>query len=247
MKLIHITDLHLRTPGETVAGRDPAASLAAAIAQINRNHADADLVVITGDLSDDGSIASYRLLAAAIEGLIPPARLLVGNHDSRAAFASVFGLGDDGFVQGALQLPGSRLLFLDTLDEGAVAGRLCPRRLSWLDAELGRSTEPVLIFMHHPPFDIGMPPLDACKLAAPDAFAALVRRHGKVRHIAAGHVHRLVSGSWNGVTITTGRGTNHQTALLFGATDFAIGTEAPSYNVMLISPADLIVHVEEIE
>lgn len=248
MKLIQITDLHLRGRGELVCGLDPAAHLAKAIADINRHHADADLVVFTGDLSDDGSLASYHLLADIIAPLVPPARLLLGNHDARLAFSSVFPstLTVGGFVQSSMDIGGYRLVFLDTLDEGSVAGRLCERRLGWLDGCLAEASIPALVFMHHPPFNIGMPPLDGVKLDDPQAFADVIGRHGNTRHIFAGHVHRLSSGTWNGIAFSTGRGTNHQTAPLFGAKDFAVGFETPAYNVILIDGPDITVHAQEI-
>ncbi|WP_036837622.1 phosphodiesterase [Pleomorphomonas oryzae] len=248
MKLIQLTDPHLCGRGELVCGRDPAKSLTAAVADINRHHADADLVIITGDLSDDGSPQSYRLLAEIIVPLVPPARLLLGNHDDRSAFRSVFqdAPADDDFIQSVMNIGDHRLVFLDTLDEGAVAGRLCERRLAWLDRCLAEKTGPALVFMHHPPFDIGMPPLDGVKLADPRVFADLLRRHGNVRHIFAGHVHRLCSGTWNGIAFNTGRSTNHQTAPLFGAKDFAVGFDAPAYNVILTDGADITVHAQEI-
>jgi 3',5'-cyclic-AMP phosphodiesterase len=248
VKLIHVTDLHLCSPGQRVAGLDPTASLASAIDDINHNHPDADLVVFTGDLSDDGSEASYRALEAEIDRLVPPVRLLLGNHDDRTAFRSVFASApsDDGFVQSFMDTSLGRLVFLDTLDEGAVGGRLCARRLAWLDRRLEETSRSVIVFMHHPPFDIGMPTLDGCKLADPDTFADVVRRRGNVRAIAAGHVHRLCSGVWNGIAFSTGRSTNHQTAPLFGATDFALSAEKAAYNVMLVSPSSLVVHVQEI-
>lgn len=248
MKLIQITDLHLRGDGRLVCGLDPTASLAKAVADINRHHADADLVVFTGDLSDDGSQASYRLLADLLDPLIPPSRLLLGNHDDRSAFRAVFpdAPAEDGFVQSAMDAQAARLLFLDTLDEGAVAGRLCDRCLAWLDRRLGEASDPVLVFMHHPPFDIGMPPLDEVKLADAQVFAGVLARHGKVRHIFAGHVHRLCSGTWNGIAISTGRGTNHQTAPLFGAKDFAVGFETPAYNVIMLDGPSIVVHAQEI-
>lgn len=248
MKLIQLTDLHLRGPGELVCGRDPAKSLAAAVVDINRNHADADLVVLTGDLSDDGSPQSYRLLAEILVPLVPPARLLLGNHDDRGAFRNVFqnAPAEGDFVQSSMDMGDHRLVFLDTLDEGVVAGRLCERRLAWLDRCLAEKAGPALIFMHHPPFDIGMPPLDGVKLADPQVFAGLLRRHGNVQHIFAGHVHRLCSGTWNGIAFNTGRGTNHQSAPLFGAKDFAVSFDSPTYNVILTDGSDIVVHAQEI-
>lgn len=248
MKLIQVTDTHLRERGEPVCGLDPATNLAAAIADINRHHADADLVVFTGDLSDDGSPASYRLFADLLESLIPSHRLLLGNHDDRTAFRAAFpdAPAEDDFIQSVLDTDAGRLVFLDTLDEGAVGGLLCDRRLAWLDRRLSEASGPAIVFMHHPPFDIGMPPLDGVKLADALAFADVLARHGNVRHIFAGHVHRLCSGSWNGITTSTGRGTNHQTAPLFGAKDFAVGFEAPAYNVILVDGPDIVVHAQEV-
>lgn len=249
MKLIQITDLHLRGGGGLICGLDPAANLEKAVADINRNHPDADLVVVSGDLSDDGSPASYRLLSTILETLIPPVRLMLGNHDERAAFSAVFpnAPAEDGFVQSVHDIDGVRLVFLDTLDEGAVAGKLCERRLAWLDRRLGEAPADAFIFMHHPPFDIAFPPLDAVKLADSQALADVLRRHGNVRNIFAGHVHRLCSGTWNGIAFNTGRGTNHQTAPLFGAKDFAPGFDTPAYNVILTNGANTIVHAQEIE
>lgn len=248
MKLIQVTDPHLRGRGEPVCGRAPAASLAKAVADINRHHADADLVIFTGDLSDDGSPQSYRLFAETIEPLIPRSRLLLGNHDDRTAFRAVFpnAPAEGDFVQSTIDMGGYRLVFLDTLDQGVVAGRLCESRLAWLDRGLEETSVSTLIFMHHPSFDIGMPPLDGVKLTDPQAFADLLRRRGNVRHIFAGHVHRLCSGTWNGIAFNTGRGTNHQTAPLFGAKDFAVGFDAPTYNVILVNGADIVVHAQEI-
>ncbi|WP_420103861.1 metallophosphoesterase, partial [Bosea sp. (in: a-proteobacteria)] len=50
MKIIQITDTHLVPPGGIVHGLDPAQQLREALADIAARHADADLVVITGDL-----------------------------------------------------------------------------------------------------------------------------------------------------------------------------------------------------
>lgn len=248
MKLIHVTDLHLRAPGTLVSGRDPLLNLQAAIADINASHADARLVVFSGDLSDDGSAASYRALASALDALLPPFRLMLGNHDDRAAFLGVFPEtpADGGFIQSVDDTEAGRIVCLDTLEPGKVAGRLGDERLAWLDRQLaGTQGGPAFVFMHHPPFAIGMEPLDAVRLSDADAFAELIGRHGNVRHIFAGHVHRLTSGVWKGVPFNTGRGTNHQSAALFGATDFATSFEAPTYNVVLTDGEATVVHAQE--
>jgi 3',5'-cyclic-AMP phosphodiesterase len=56
LKVIHLTDLHLTPPGETIFGLDPNARLQAAIADINASHRDAALVLLTGDLTQDAGL-----------------------------------------------------------------------------------------------------------------------------------------------------------------------------------------------
>ena len=75
MKVLQITDCHVSGPdGSTYRGTDPRAGLErvieAAIAW------GPDLILATGDLSEDGSEASYAWLAAAFAG---------GRHAARVA------------------------------------------------------------------------------------------------------------------------------------------------------------------
>ncbi|MEM0936561.1 MAG: metallophosphoesterase [Pseudomonadota bacterium] len=101
MKLLHLTDIHLTTPGDTIADRDPNANSERALADAMAHHADADAMFITGDLSDWGERADYRRLKARIATLPVPVHLLIGNHDDRPTMLAEFPelAGDGGFVQ----------------------------------------------------------------------------------------------------------------------------------------------------
>src|SRR5690606_30621991 len=90
----------------------------------------------------------------------------------------------------------------------------CANRLAWLDRQL-TGAEDAMVVMHHPPFEIGIPSLDETRLANAQDLLDILRRHGNVRHLFAGHVHRFIHGSWHGVPFTTLRSTNHQSALKF--------------------------------
>jgi 3',5'-cyclic AMP phosphodiesterase CpdA len=146
-----------------------------------------------------------------------PFYLMPGNHDSRAnlraAFPSHGYLGDRGFMQYEVEAGPLRLLCLDTLDEGHAGGRLCPERLAWLAARLAAWPErPVAIFMHHPPFPVGIPFMDRIALDETDALAlaALIRDHGRIAGIYCGHLHRTVTLHWQGVTAMVAPGVAHQ-------------------------------------
>ena len=250
MKIIHITDTHIVPEGETIYGLDPAARLATVIDHISAHHADADLAVITGDLTDRGDPASYQRLRSLLEPLPMPVRLMIGNHDTRAAFIDAFP--DEprdgaGFVQSVMDLPdgAGRLLFLDTNEVGWSGGRYCDSRLAWLEARLQDTPDrPAFIFMHHPPFPLGVAHFEQICLAQPEPFIGALKGHGGgVPHIFLGHVHIPVSGvSPSGIPFTAGRGCNHQIVLDFAARDCTWASGAPNYNIIRIGEHGVIVH-----
>jgi 3',5'-cyclic AMP phosphodiesterase CpdA len=212
MKLIHMSDIHLTTPGSTIEGRDPNANFARALDHALRDHADADLLAITGDLSDWGDAADYARLKAMIAGAPVPVRLCIGNHDDRAAFLAAFPECCDpaGFVQHSADIRGFRCLFLDTKAEKTHAGRYCAGRFAWLETELAAHPGPFLIFMHHNPMPTHLAPLDTIRLLDDAEFRALAGRYrDRIRHIFFGHCHLPFAGSIAGIPATSLRGTNH--------------------------------------
>ncbi|BCQ22833.1 metallophosphoesterase [Caballeronia sp. NK8] len=222
MLLAQISDLHITPPGTLAYGRvDTAAFLARAIDALNALDPRPDAALITGDLVDAGGIAEYRHLRTLLDRLAMPWRVLVGNHDDRANLRTVFDdrpelATGDAFVQYAFDVADVRVIALDTLDPGSGAGRLCPTRLAWLEAQLDASRErPVVIAMHHPPVACGIGFMDDIRLAPDDSRAldALVRRHPNVERIVCGHVHRAISVRFGGTIVWCAPSTAHQVAL----------------------------------
>ena len=244
MKLIHLTDLHLMPPGELLWGLDPFARLDAALTDIAAHHADADLCVITGDLTEKGDVAAYELLKQRLAHFPLETHLLLGNHDDRANYLKVFGGADaNGHVQQAITREGCHLLFLDTLKgPPSSAGRYDAPRRRWLEAQLAVAGDaPVHLFMHHPPFDIGHALMDLIKLDDAEAFAALLKGRN-IRHIFFGHAHRTISGSWNGIGFSALPSLNHQLPLVGGSVDTVYSDEPPMYAAVTISPEMTVVH-----
>ncbi len=137
MKLVHMSDVHLTTPGQTIGGRDPRNNFERALTEILRDHHDAELLVITGDLSDWGDREDYEWLKARLGRFPVPVRLCIGNHDRRATFLSVFPdySGPGGFVHGVHDTAAGRCLFLDTVEPETHAGRFCEVRQQWLEQQ----------------------------------------------------------------------------------------------------------------
>jgi Icc protein len=82
MLIAQISDFHLKPKGELAyAVSDTAAPLRRAVAHLNALQPAPDVVLITGDLVDDGAPASYALLRELLSPLHAPFFLVVGNHD----------------------------------------------------------------------------------------------------------------------------------------------------------------------
>ena len=252
MKLIHITDTHFVQPGRKLYGLDPCARLEAAISDINAHHGDAALAVITGDLTHWGEADAYQLFEKTLSQLKIPHIVLVGNHDKRAtclAHLKTAPHDPNGFVQGVRDLPVGRFVFLDTLNEASHAGQMCEKRLAWFEAALTATPHDQLLylFMHHPPFKVGINDMDKISLVDSEAFFEVVKPYlPRVRHLFFGHVHRPICGNWHGISFSTLRGTNHQ--VWFDMREdckHLASYEPPAYAVVLIEPEQIIVHTHD--
>jgi len=249
MKLIHLTDTHFVPQPATLFGLSPRDRFDAALESINADHSDADLVVITGDLAHWGEVAAYEELQKRISGFKSPVVMMIGNHDDRAALRTVFpdAMNDgSGFVQGSRVVDGHRLIFLDTKQQGTHAGAYCEARRAWLASELAKGEEPVLLFMHHPPFLTGISSMDMVTQQDADALWQVLEPHsGRIRHIFLGHVHRPIFGNWHGISFSLIPGLNHQVPLVLEphGDDIPGSHEPPAYAVVSVGADGLVIHL----
>ena len=221
--LVHITDLHIREPGQLAYGRiDTSLYLQRTVQAILRLAQTPDAVVASGDLTDYGRPAEYAHLAALLAPLADagiPLYLMPGNHDDRDALRRAFPshayLGHGGFVQYSVRVGPLRLLALDTVVPRAPHGALCGERLGWLAAQLDASgNEPVVVAMHHPPFRTLIDAMDGMGLlqGGPE-LEAIVRQHPNVERVICGHLHRAIDVRFGGTIACTTPAPAHQIAL----------------------------------
>lgn len=247
-KLIWLTDLHLVRDGTpSPADVDPLQRLRLALGAVRADHGDADLLVISGDLVQRGHTEAYHALRQALEGSDMPCRLLVGNHDDRTSLQEAFPENPwaDGFVQGVDDLGHARILYLDTqAADGAHHGELCSRRLDWIEEEVGSASDrPLLVFLHHPPCDIGVPALDRLRLANNARFRSLIEGRAASTHLLCGHVHRNATGAWAGHPLTTLKSTHSQFAFNTSADRLTRTDEPPGYAVILTGPEGIMINL----
>ncbi|HEY5644053.1 MAG TPA: phosphodiesterase [Woeseiaceae bacterium] len=204
MLIAQISDTHILSPeSDRPAANLRADCLAQCVADINLQQPDA--VILTGDTVQHGQPDEYALLRALLGPLQAPLYLVPGNRDDndvlRAAFsdcACFAGAGD--FLQYAIEDHAVRLVGLDSTLPGERKGRFCERRQDWLARTLeAQPDRPTLLFIHHPPFDVGDHYVGGYRL--PEEAAALdaiVSRHPQVAGLLCGHVHWPVQREWAG-------------------------------------------------
>lgn len=248
MKIIHISDIHLTVPGEEMGGHDPHARFDRALRHILADHADAARIVITGDLAHWGEPAAYEALRDALQGLPIPVRLMIGNHDNRANFRAVFAdhpTDENGFVNHAETIDGTRFLYLDSTGERTHAGHFCAARRNWLATELA-GCDRARLFLHHNPMLLGLPAEDRIALVAEDrpGFAALLAEYGaKIDYLHFGHVHAPIHGCYQGVQFASVPSTGNQSIPDLAEPRFLKSAAlSPAYCVVLIEGGSTIIH-----
>lgn len=228
MRIVQITDAHLYADTEArsragIPWRQFQQVLSAVTVE------QPDIVIFTGDISQDESAASYALAVQAMEALPCPWYWLPGNHDQLALMAAEHPLVDE--VDGHPW----RFLLLNTRVEGKPYGELGAEGLAALDKALTADDRPTLIAMHHPPVDVGAVWMDAIGLQDRDAFWALLSHHSHVSIILFGHVHQAYAGhhSVGEATIDVYGCPAMADQFLAGAEQFAIDEASrPGYRVI---------------
>lgn len=236
MLIAQITDTHVRRKRDLLhhmiqTGRE----LRRCIEILNALVPQPDFIVATGDLVDRGKVKEYRRLRAILAKLRAPLYVLPGNHDDRDGFREAFVdhtyLPRTGPLCYTIETRPVRLVALDTTRGRKPGGELDAPRLLWLDMTLGQEPQvPTLVAMHHPPFDLGIAPLDAKPLRGREAFEEIVARHGQIVRIVCGHVHCAVERPFGGTVASTAPSTSQQLAFDVGVDGgYGLHIEAPGY------------------
>jgi 3',5'-cyclic-AMP phosphodiesterase len=213
-RILHLSDTHLTATGFDEDGVNAAASLKRILFDA-RYLEGLDLVLVSGDLADDGSAAGYEAVQEIVGGFAAdrgiPHVYAVGNHDDRAAFTQVLGSGHlsasgtdtgrpwpGGPERAAVSdLAGLRIITIDSLIPGFVHGLISSAQLQWLAGVLAQPAPAV----HHPPVHVPSSVFVATGgLQNTDELAGVVAG-SDVRAILCGHYHVQLAGQLAGIPV----------------------------------------------
>jgi 3',5'-cyclic AMP phosphodiesterase CpdA len=249
---LQLSDLHLAPPGQFLAGVDPIRQMRDVLARIKQLDVTPAFIVVSGDLSDDGSAESYEVLNEVLQELGAggtPVLLALGNHDDRSTFHRVVlrevHSGNEGAYHHSQEIDGLRVIVLDSTIPGNVGGALGAKQLAWLEAQLGEpAARGNLIVLHHP-----------CRLAGPAHHypAFIVREAADLEAIVACHEDRIVgvlAGHSHQANSAPFGGTLHVTApavlcqLDYFAGEHYVPIPGAGFNLCRIDDGPLVVHPE---
>ena len=209
MLIAHISDCHIELPA--VGGSDRAGDLSRSVEYVNRLDLQPDLVVHTGDVTHFGKPEEYAEAVRILNGLHAPFCVIPGNRDDRGELRKAFESRlPDGchpeFVQYAVALDGLYAIMLDSVSTQSNKARLCETRLDHFSSMLDDAGDrPVMVFMHHPPFEVteSSYPVQFEDWSEVDALAGIISRHQNVLSVYCGHSHRSAMGKIAGVDAST--------------------------------------------
>jgi 3',5'-cyclic AMP phosphodiesterase CpdA len=245
--LVQLSDLHI---GGDENEMDPIPRLEAVIEAVRSLPNRSDAVLVSGDLTDDGAEAGYRVARELLERLDVPVHVIPGNHDDRARLREAFdlpGVGDEQ-INYSVKVGDLRIVAFDSIVPGQDPGDFPPEQLRWLDEELGAEPEtPTLLALHHTPLTTGIPEWDEINLSASqrDALAAVVARHPQLRAIVGGHLHRVAVSTLAGCPVLCAPSTYWQVRPNF-ARDEVHALDTPGFAIHALRDGELSSQVEAV-
>ncbi|WP_145521020.1 3',5'-cyclic-AMP phosphodiesterase [Yersinia mollaretii] len=236
VRILQITDTHLFAgEHETLLGVNTSHSYRAVLDAIVAEQHPFDLIVATGDLAQDHSVAAYQNFAKGIARLPAPCLWLPGNHDFQPAMVDA--LAYAGIAPSKQVLVGDnwQILLLDSQVFGVPYGELSDYQLEWMERCLVAHPERyTLILLHHHPMPSGCTWLDQHSLRNAHMLAAVLTRYPRVTTLLCGHIHQDLDLDWYGKRLLA----SPSTCVQFKphCTNFTLDTVAPGWRYLDLLP-----------
>jgi Icc protein len=232
-RIAQITDCHVSAePDSLYRGMDPLKNLQAVLDHVLEMKP--DMLLATGDLSEDGSVASYEALANMLAQPGVPMLALPGNHDDPALLEQYF---PGSPVHGVTVTKHAewQIIRLDSCLSGKPYGRLDDEVLQGLKETLVKAAgQPRLLALHHQPLLASSPWIDKYRLMDTGPFLDIVRSSADIKVVLWGHIHQAFEAELNGTLMLGGPSS---VANSLRATDaFTFDSRGPAYRWLELEP-----------
>lgn len=228
VQLVQITDCHIfASAGEKLRGLNTRDSFEAVKSAVVKAGDNLDLLLVTGDLSQDGSADSYRYLARQFDQFGLPTFWLPGNHDESSTLEKHF-TGKHIHASKQVLVGAWQIVMLDSTISGEVHGRVAESQLTFLDNALRQYPHRhSLVCLHHQALETGSEWIDIKGLRDGAQLRERLAQHDNLRAVLWGHVHQEFDRSIDGIEWMS----TPSSCVQFkpGSKEFALGMEAAGY------------------
>ena len=194
IQILQITDTHLFGDDEKLMGLSTTESLEAVVETVRLNMSVGviapNLILLTGDISQDYSLASYQKILNLFSDFTCPIHAILGNHDNSYVFDNVY-LPSKINLSKKIQMNDWLILLLNSHIPFRVGGRLSDQELSFLESELAANQDKhVIIFLHHHVIPIKALWLNKIALENAEQFFYVIDKYQNVVSVICGHTHQ---------------------------------------------------------
>jgi 3',5'-cyclic-AMP phosphodiesterase len=247
-KVIQISDCHLYSDlnKQGYAGINPYLSLRKVLADVAKQQA--DFLIVSGDLSADGSVASYQHFHALWQqsGIACPFVVLPGNHDSLEVMATQFSAhnlwSSYPFLQ-PLTLGRWQIQFINTKTSSS-KGYVPPAQIEAFSQALSVSDSPQLLVVHHHPLPCNAW-MDAHGWENAAQLLAVIETAPQLKGLIYGHIHSAKHEKLGTCDLLACPSTCWQWAM---QAEFAHSTDLPGYRIITLeNSGELNSHVIRVQ
>lgn len=231
VSILQVTDTHIMAaPDATLLGVNTEHYLDEVLASAFADNARFDLMLLTGDLSQDATPASYERVLAKVEARKTPCVCLPGNHDDPALMQRIF---STPMVQYRRQISLGpwQIITLNSQIPGDAGGHLAHAELSALEKGLqDRQHLFSLVAVHHHCVPTQSSWMDSMIIDNRRAFLDILGRHPEVKGIVTGHIHQVLDTTVEGIRYLATPSTCFQFTPKSEA--FSVDITAPGYRIL---------------
>jgi Icc protein len=234
IQFIQITDTHLVEDAYgCLLGLETQNSLDHVLNAVKTENDHFDFFIASGDLSQDGSLASYQRLQRSLVPFNVPSFWFPGNHDDMSNMKAV--CQGTQHLENIIRSPHWQLVLLNSQVEGSVYGNLADNQFELLEHALTEYPDlHTFISLHHHPIPMESRWMDKIGVKNGEKLMAMARQYPQVKCILWGHVHQASDRTVDGIRMLS----TPSTCVQFTpkSESFDIDMIAPGYRRFQLNP-----------
>ncbi len=228
LTILQLTDLHILPSSEdTLMGVNTELYWESVLTMAIQNHPESDLIIVTGDLAQEPSQASYQRILETLSRTSIPSICLPGNHDDYPMMLQTLNR-ETINCNKQIVFDQWQIISLNSQIIGETGGFLSDTELDFLETSLNRKPGlHSLVTFHHHCVPTGSQWMDTMLIGNSDQLFQRLANYPQVRAITTGHIHQELEINHNGITVYGSPSTCFQ--FKPQSRSFALEQTAPGY------------------